>query len=85
MTGSYHIIPDMGSYCRRGKEEYAPTLCGLEVIRGRHDFCSVSSVNPNWNKEWCSSCVQVLPWTDKAKKLWRAKGIEIIDEVEDQR
>lgn len=63
-------------------EEYARAICGVTLVRDRDQFCNVGIADPRWDYDWCPSCVKLVPWSDKGKQMWVARGLEAMNSEE---
>ncbi len=90
-SGSYHINKFFANYrrgtvpCRERRHrhqwcvgEVLDTICGIAIDRYNRDCCNAYIANPNWDYDWCPTCVRSLPWNEDARTAWVEKhGIEV--------
>ena len=55
-------------------EEFGDSACGIELVKGRHQFAGLTMAMPSVEQPWCSKCVESIPWTAEATKEWEQRG-----------
>ena len=61
--GNYHLMHSLGEHtvAATGPDEevprMAPAVCGKLLAKDEDDYCNISIVDPEWDKDWCEPCV----------------------------